>query len=56
MVEGRARLVAVHQFLHQKLGRDVGSVRGGRDPLSKGLVHHEVRGRRGHPFHRSGER
>ena len=55
VVEGRARLVAVHQLLHQQLGRDVRSVRRGRDPLSEGLVHHEVRGRRGHPLHGSGE-
>lgn len=34
MVEGRAGFVAVHQFLHEKLGREVGSMRRGRDPLS----------------------
>jgi len=54
MVERGARLVAMHQFLHQQLGWDVGSMRGGRrDPLSKSLVHHEVRRRRRHPLHGS---
>lgn len=56
MVEIGVILVAVHQFLHEQLGRNMGSVRGRRwDPLSKSLVHHEVGRGRWHPLHGSRE-
>lgn len=51
MVEGWTGFVAVHKLLHQQLVRNMSTVRGRWNTLSKSLVHHEVRGRRRHPFH-----